>query len=201
MRVLFAHGLWSAPGGSKPTYMKEVLGWDVVCPDMRRNGWSVSSQALTVRQELESSESFDILIGSSFGALAIANAIEGYEGDSRLALLAPAFGVYDTLASQIGDQAMEMWREDGVRSFIPPDWEEEVLLSWSFMEDALACGWPVLQHRTVILHGRGDDVVPVENSYKASRESEATDLVEVDDGHRLGESLDMLPDLVSMVLS
>ena len=201
MRVLFAHGLWSAPGGSKPTYMKEVLGWDVVCPDMRRNGWSVSSQALTVRQELESSESFDILIGSSFGALAIANAIEGYEGDSRLALLAPAFGVYDTLASQIGDQAMEMWREDGVRSFIPPDWEEEVLLPWSFMEDALACGWPVLQHRTVILHGRGDDVVPVENSYKASRESEATDLVEVDDGHRLAESLDMLPDLVSMVLS
>ena len=201
MRVLFAHGLWSAPGGSKPTYMKEVLGWDVVCPDMRRNGWSVSSQALTVRQELESSESFDILIGSSFGALAIANAIEGYEGDSRLALLAPAFGVYDTLASQIGDQAMEMWREDGVRSFIPPDWEEEVLLPWSFMEDALACGWPVLQHRTVILHGRGDDVVPVENSYKASRESEVTDLVEVDDGHRLAESLDMLPDLVSMVLS
>jgi len=201
MRVLFAHGLWSAPGGSKPTYMKEVLGWDVVCPDMRRNGWSVSSQALTVRQELESSGSFDILIGSSFGALAIANAIEGYEGDSRLALLAPAFGVYDTLASQIGDQAMEMWREDGVRSFIPPDWEEEVLLSWSFMEDALACGWPVLQHRTVILHGRGDDVVPVENSYKASRESGTTDLVEVDDGHRLTESLDMLPDLVSMALS
>ena len=201
MRVLFAHGLWSAPGGSKPTYMKEVLGWDVVCPDMRRNGWSVSSQALTVRQELESSGSFDILIGSSFGALAIANAIEGYEGDSRLALLAPDFGVYDTLASQIGDHAMEMWRESGVRSFIPPDWEEEVLLSWSFMEDALACGWPVLQHRTVILHGRGDDVVPVENSYKASRESEATDLVEVDDGHRLAESLDMLPDLVSMVLS
>ena len=159
MRVLFAHGLWSAPGGSKPTYMREILGWDVICPDMRRNGWSVSSQALTVRQELESSGSFDILIGSSFGALAIANAIEGYEGDSRLALLAPAFGVYDTLASQIGDQSMERWRADGVRSFIPPDWEEEVLLPWSFMEDALACGWPVLQHRTVILHGRGDDVV------------------------------------------
>ena len=201
MRVLFAHGLWSTPGGSKPTYMKEVLGWNVVCPDMRRNGWSVSSQALTVRQELESSESFDILIGSSFGALAIANAIEGYEGDSRLALLALAFGVYDTLASQIGDQAMEIWREEGVRSFIPPDWEEEVLLPWSFMEDALACGWPVLQHRTVILHGRGDDVVPVENSYNASRESGTPDLVEVDDGHRLAESLDMLPDLVSMVLS
>ena len=81
----------------KPTYMKEILGWDVVCPDMRRNGWSVSSQALTVRQELESSGSFDILIGSSFGALAIANAVEGHEGDLRLALLAPAFGVYDTL--------------------------------------------------------------------------------------------------------
>ena len=164
MRVLFAHGLWSAPGGSKPAYMKGVLGWDVVCPDMRRNGWNISSQALTIRQELESPGSFDVLIGSSFGALAIANAVEEYEGDFRLALLAPAFGVYDTLASQIGDSSMETWREDGVRSFIPPDWEEEVLLPWSFMEDALSCGWPVLQHRTAILHGRGDDVVPVENS-------------------------------------
>ena len=180
--------------------MKEILGWDVVCPDMRRNGWSISSQALTIRQELESPGSFDVLIGSSFGALAIANAVEEYEGDFRLALLAPAFGVYDTLASQIGDSSMETWREDGVRSFIPPDWEE-VLLPWSFMEDALSCGWPALQHRTAILHGRGDDVVPVENSYRASAISETTDLVEVDDGHRLADSLDMLPGLVSMVLA
>jgi pimeloyl-ACP methyl ester carboxylesterase len=201
MRVLFAHGLWSAPGGSKPAYMKEVLGWDVFCPDMRRNGWSISAQTLTIRQELESSDAFDVLIGSSFGALAIANAVEEYEGDFRLILLAPAFGVYDTLASQIGDSSMEIWREDGIRSFAPPDWEEEVLLPWSFMEDALSCGWPVLQHRTAILHGRGDEVVPVENSYRASRISETTDLMEVDDGHRLAESLDMLQGLVSMVLA
>ena len=103
MRVLFAHGLWSAPGGSKPSYMEEILGWDVVCPDMRKNGWSISSQAITVRQELESSEPFDFLIGSSFGALAIANAVEKHEGDLRLVLLAPAFGVYDTLARSLID--------------------------------------------------------------------------------------------------
>ncbi|MFL2953221.1 MAG: hypothetical protein CBD52_004345 [Euryarchaeota archaeon TMED192] len=201
MRILFAHGLWSAPDGSKPAYMKEVLGWDVVCPDMRRNGWSISSQTLTIRQELESHRSFDVLIGSSFGALAIANAVEEYEGDFRLALLAPAFGVYETLASQIGDPSMQTWKEDGVRSFMPPGWVEEVQLPWSFMEDALSCGWPTLQHRTAILHGRGDDVVPVENSYRASEISETTDLVEVDDGHRLAESLDMLPELISMVLA
>ena len=201
MRILFAHGLWSAPDGSKPAYMKEVLGWDVVCPDMRRNGWSISSQTLTIRQELESHRSFDVLIGSSFGALAIANAVEEFEGDFRLALLAPAFGVYETLASQIGDPSMQTWKEDGVRSFMPPGWVEEVQLPWSFMEDALSCGWPTLQHRTAILHGRGDDVVPVENSYRASEISETTDLVEVDDGHRLAESLDMLPELISMVLA
>ncbi len=200
MRVLFAHGLWSAPGGSKPTYMREVLGWDVLCPDMRRNGWSLSSQALTIRQELESSKSYDILIGSSFGALAIAKAVEGDQRDLRLALLAPAFGVYETLASQIGDTAMRAWREEGVRSFTPPGWDEEVILPWSFMEDAMVCGWPPLQHRIVILHGREDEVVPVENSHKAIRGSVNTHLVEVDDGHRLANSLDKLPDLVSMVL-
>ena len=96
---------------------------------------------------------------------------------------------------------MQTWKEDGVRSFMPPGWVEEVQLPWSFMEDALSCGWPTLQHRTAILHGRGDDVVPVENSYRASEISETTDLVEVDDGHRLAESLDMLPELISMVLA
>jgi hypothetical protein len=41
----------------------------------------------------------------------------------------------------------------------------------------------------------------VKNSYRASATSETTDLVEVDDGHRLADSLDMLPGLVSMVLA
>ena len=44
-------------------------------------------------------------------------------------------------------------------------------------------------------------MVPLENSYKACRNSNTTDIVEVDDGHRLAESLNMLPDLVSMILS
>ena len=38
MRVLFAHGFEGGPEGSKPTYMRDVLGWDVTSPGDVRSG-------------------------------------------------------------------------------------------------------------------------------------------------------------------
>ena len=68
------------------------------------------------------------------------------------------------------------------------------------MEDANEASWPKVTHRTVILHGTNDDVVPIENSRAAMRTSPIMELVEVDDGHRLAESLEFLQDVVAMVL-
>ena len=73
-------------------------------------------------------------------------------------------------------------------------------IPWSFMEDARRLGWPEVNHRTVILHGLRDDVVPIENSRVFMRSSPLVEIVEVDDGHRLGESLELLRDVVSMVV-
>ena len=44
MRVLFAHGFEGGPEGSKPTYMREVLGWDVTSPVMSDLGWTIRNQ-------------------------------------------------------------------------------------------------------------------------------------------------------------
>ena len=44
MRVLFAHGFEGGPSGSKPTYMREVLGWEVTSPIMSGLGWDIESQ-------------------------------------------------------------------------------------------------------------------------------------------------------------
>ena len=34
MRVLFGHGFEGRPEGSKPGYMKDVLGWEITAPVM-----------------------------------------------------------------------------------------------------------------------------------------------------------------------
>ena len=198
--MLFCHGLWSFPGGTKPQYMQNELGWEVISLEMRRNGWELSSQVRTVREAIDNNGPFDLLMGSSFGGLAIANAVKGRSEDLRLVLLAPAFGVYDTLSRQIGDSELEEWKKAGVKTFLPPGWEEDVPIPWSFMEDARRLGWPEVNHRTVILHGLRDDVVPIESSRVFMRSSPLVEIVEVDDGHRLGESLELLRDVVSMVV-
>ena len=53
---------------------------------------------------------------------------------------------------------------------------------------------------TVIIHGTGDDVVPIEVSRKLAARDERVTLIEVDDGHRLAGSLDLLVEQVRQML-
>ena len=117
-----------------------------------------------------------------------------------MVLLAPAFGVYDTLSRQIGDSELEEWKKVGIKTFLPPGWEEDVSIPCTFMEDARRLGWPEVKHRTVILHGLLDDVVPIVSSRVFMRSSPFVEIVVVEDGLRLAESLELLRDLVSMVV-
>ena len=116
MRVLFAHGFEGGPDGSKPTFMREVLGWDVVSPVMSDLGWSIENQT-EVLVRLIDSEQYDLVIGSSMGGLAAANASE-MRGDAnfKLLLIAPAFGLCDTWEN-LTDDELESWEETGVRRY------------------------------------------------------------------------------------
>ena len=53
MRVLFAHGFEGSPTGSKPTYMREALGWKVTAPKMSELGWSIASQTDVLIKHLD----------------------------------------------------------------------------------------------------------------------------------------------------
>ncbi len=44
LKVLWAHGLEGRANGSKPTYLIEEYGWEVVSPEMAANGWTISDQ-------------------------------------------------------------------------------------------------------------------------------------------------------------
>ena len=63
-----------APQSSKATWMRQTLGWSVDAIDLHRFGWSARAQMEAVMDAVTTDSSYDALIGSSFGGLAVANA-------------------------------------------------------------------------------------------------------------------------------
>ncbi len=200
MKVTFAHGLWSSTDSSKAAWMR-AQGWEVVVVDMRKFGWDQLSQTRAVLDVIDEHGPFDLLVGSSFGGLATANAAaQRPHLDLRLVLLAPAFGYPELVTSTLGTDAMLAWETNGEHAFHPPGWDEPVVLPWSFFERSRPLAWPALPHPTAILHGSADDVVPLENSQRAQAAHPHTVLRVVDDGHRLHESLNELVSLADLVM-
>ena len=114
MRVLFAHGFEGTPEGSKPDYMREELGWDLVTPVMSELGWSIEQETKVLLRLIDNEGPFDLVSGSSMGGLAAANASAlRPDEDFSLLLIAPAFGLD------------ELWRRGA---------KEEGLAKWNMME-------------------------------------------------------------------
>ena len=194
MRVLFAHGFEGGPSGSKPTYMREVLGWDVTSPIMSGLGWDIESQTKVLLRCIDEHD-FDLVIGSSMGGLAAANASSmRRDSDFRLLLIAPAFGLSDSWEG-LSENELADWKNSGVR------FELEIDLDWSFMEAAESMSWPEVAHHTTIVHGSKDDVVSLSVSETVSSISEMVELVVIDDGHRMKKCLPKLESLASDLMS
>ena len=195
--MLFAHGFEGSPTGSKPTYMKEALGWDVTAPKMSELGWSIASQTEVLIRHLDEGE-FDLVIGSSMGGLAVANASSMRpQVETSLLLIAPAFGLSENW-EDMGETGRSAWKTTGERRYT--GFELDIVLPWEFMESAEEMSWPVPSHRTAIMHGKFDEVVPISNSRKAAEKSEDVILHEMDDGHRMKKSLRFIPEVVSNLL-
>ena len=167
---------------------------------MSRLGWSIDDQTSLVIEAIGDGRQHDVLMGSSYGALALANASKMVpESDLRLVLMAPAFGMREGFERLIGEDIVSRWQLDGSLPFTHEGTGEEVVLPWGFMEDIGRRSWPEMRHPTVIIHGSGDDIVPLANSREVAR-SPLVELIEVEDDHRLHGSLSVIPSAVEMVL-
>ena len=198
MRVLFAHGFEGGPSGSKPTYMREVLGWEVTSPIMSGLGWDIESQTKVLLRCIDEHD-FDLVIGSSMGGLAAANASSmRRDSDFRLLLIAPAFGLCDSWEGLSEDELAD-WKNSGFRTY--RGFELEIDLDWSFMEAAESMSWPEVAHHTTIVHGSKADVVSLSVSETVSSISERVELVVMDDGHRMKKCLPKLESLASDLMS
>jgi pimeloyl-ACP methyl ester carboxylesterase len=210
MRVLWAHGLEGSPSGSKPTYLAEELGWDVLAPEMNAYGWTIAEQTRAVgdaiaRDAIVGGPDLDVLMGSSYGALALANAAAVVEGNGsntpRLVLLAPAFGLAENFRATVGEAGCREWEERGSRPYFHHGFDREVEFGWDFMQAADSMSWPEMPHPTIIIHGKSDEIVPIENSRRIAEEFDDVELIEVEDGHRMQESLHYMALAVERVLA
>ena len=197
MRVLFAHGFEGSPTGSKPTYMREALGWKVTAPKMSELGWSIASQTDVLIKHLDEGE-YDLVVGSSMGGLAAANASSmSPDEDIRLLLIAPAFGLAENWEG-MEETGRNAWKTTGERRYT--GYELDIVLPWEFMESAEKMSWPIPAHLTAIVHGRFDEVVPISYSRKVDQSCDNVTLYETDDGHRMKDSLSVIQEIVSELM-
>ena len=190
MRVLFAHGFEGTPEGSKPSYMRDELGWDVVAPSMSELGWTIEQETEVLLRIIDTDGPFDIIAGSSMGGLAAANA-SNLRPDEKFSLLliAPAFGLGDLWREGAKPEGLAQWERDGSIPYFMNGLGIEVTLDWEFFLSAERMSWPKLNHPTIILHGNQDTIVPLENSRKVAAEDDfVVSLIEIDDTHRMQEA-------------
>ena len=195
--MLFAHGFEGSPTGSKPTYMKEALGWKVTAPKMSELGWSIASQTDVLIKHLDEGE-YDLVVGSSMGGLAAANASSMRPSeDIRLLLIAPAFGLAENWEG-MEETGRSAWKTTGERRYT--GFELDIVLPWEFMESAERMSWPIPSHPTSIMHGRFDEVVPISYSRKVNESCKNVTLYETDDGHRMKDSLSLIQEIASELM-
>ena len=177
--------------------MKEALGWDVTAPKMSELGWSIASQTEVLIRLLDKGD-FDLVVGSSMGGLAAANASSMRpQAETRLLLIAPAFGLAENWEG-MEETGRSAWKSTGERRYT--GYELDIVLPWEFMESAEKMSWPRPAHATAIIHGKYDEVVPISFSRKVAEGCENVSLHETDDSHRMKESLRFIPEVVSKLM-
>lgn len=193
--VLYLHGFASSPQSRKAVWFQErfrAAGRDVLIPDL--NGGDFSGLTITGQLSLLERAAAGqpvTFIGSSLGGYLAALYAARHAEVERVVLLAPAFGFAKRYAESLGAEAVDEWRRQGWREVFHYAMQAPMRLGWTFLEDAGRYeAEPEVTQPTLILHGRRDDVVPVEASRAFAATRPHVRLVEYDSGHELTDVLE-----------
>lgn len=202
---LYLHGFASSPLSRKAKAFEEwAKGHDLPfeAPDLRVPSFeSLLFSAMKARVMRAIDERRDpkcrvVLIGSSLGGLTAARVAEADPRVCAVFLMAPAFQIASRWQERLGRDAWDAWQRTGfldVEDHAKPKGERS-RVHFGFVEelarlDAELGPWPDVRVPTWIVHGRQDDVVDIELSRTWSARRRNVRLVEVDDGHELGQTI------------
>ncbi len=164
MRILFLHGLEGSPTGEKPTWLRRA-GHDVTAPTLDTRALIAHLSALRTLQDLGE-------VSPSLWALPLQTATAALAEGGFDVVVGSSFG---------GGLALELVRQ-GL-------WSGPTLVLAPAAKRLFGITSLSLQ-RLAILHGRGDDVVPLKDSLALAGNVEGDVVFRVvDDDHRLSASV------------
>ncbi|MFN7919345.1 MAG: YqiA/YcfP family alpha/beta fold hydrolase [Bryobacteraceae bacterium] len=198
MNVIYLHGFGSGPASKKAKFFKKQFrtkGIEMSIPQLVEGPFeamTLTAQLAVVEREL-ARLGRSTLIGSSMGGyLAALMAARDFRVD-RVVCLAPAFDFAARWAARIGAEAMKEWQHSGWLPVHNYAEDREARVGWQLYQDSLAYqAYPAVPQPALVIHGRKDDVVPLEVSEEFARRNASAKLVAVDSGHELTDVLDLL---------
>lgn len=200
MHYVYLHGFASGPNSTKGRYFRDrfaELGITLRQPDLNEPAFewlTLSSQLACVERVLEGTEGPVTLFGSSLGGLVAALQAIRDERVVRLVLMAPAFRFIERWSAQLGEETLERWRATGKLPIYHYSYGRECLLDVGLLEDARQYDEEQLIRPvpTLILHGRGDEVVDPQLSTDFARSRPYVRVQFYDTDHSMGSVVDQL---------
>ncbi len=187
----YLHGFASSPRSTKAQFLAhafQALNLDLRSPDLNQNDFyhlTLTRQIEQVRSLLPSGSV--TLIGSSLGGLTAAWLGEQCPQVDRLVLLAPAFQFLEHWLPRLGREQIQQWRETRSLQVYHYALQTKLPLHYAFVTDAAQYDETQLERPlpTLILHGRQDEVIPIEASRDYAATRSEVQLIELESDHAL----------------
>jgi pimeloyl-ACP methyl ester carboxylesterase len=194
------HGFGSGPGSEKARHLSRRFadaGAPLQLSDLTpgEDGFERSSPSSMLAEAdrlLAAGKPPHGIIGSSLGGYLAAVAAGRNPDIERLVLLAPAFRLFERWDGRLTAADREEWRARGREVFHHAS-QRHRRLGWQFHEDARQYpAFPVVEVPTLCIAGRRDETIPLEDVAAFVARTPTAQLVEVDDGHELTSSMDLV---------
>jgi uncharacterized protein len=193
-QYIYLHGFASSPNSAKAQYISDRFrecNIKLQIPDLNCGDFShltITRQINQVAAEFPPNSAPVTLIGSSLGGLTAAHLGQKYLQVEKLVLLAPAFGFLSHWLPTLGDEKIRRWQQEKYLMVNHYGEGKSLPLSYDFITDAVQYQEENLQRPipTLILHGKNDEVIPIQASYDFTKLRSWVKLVELDGDHALG---------------
>lgn len=194
---IYLHGFASSPQSAKAEYLRSrysSLQLPLQLPDLNQGDFShltITRQLRQVEAEFPPPPIPVTMIGSSLGGWTAALLAQQQAQCQRLVLLAPALQFLSHWLPRLGEQTLNQWHSQGYLPVYHYGEKRSLPLSYDFIQDAQTYQDQPLNRPipTLILHGRHDEVIPIESSRHFTSERPWVKLIELESDHSLGNVL------------